>query len=104
MQDTRTEFDIAVIGGGPAGTSAAITAARAGARVALFDAGAFPRRHGSGRGDVPRRATPHRTRIGRLRNRSIAVAARFDASHFDSVTEPRLQGSPHGRVPAVKLG
>ena len=43
MQDTRTEFDIAVIGGGPAGTSAAITAARAGARVALFDAGAFPR-------------------------------------------------------------
>lgn len=43
MQDIRPEFDLAVIGGGPAGTSAAITAASFGAKVGLFEAGEFPR-------------------------------------------------------------
>ena len=37
------EFDIAVIGAGPGGSSAAITAARSGAKVGLFEAGEFPR-------------------------------------------------------------
>jgi flavin-dependent dehydrogenase len=36
-------FDLAIIGGGPAGTAAAITAARAGARVLLLERGRFPR-------------------------------------------------------------
>ena len=36
-------YDLAVIGGGPAGTSAAITAARLGFRVLLLEAGMFPR-------------------------------------------------------------
>jgi geranylgeranyl reductase family protein len=36
-------YDVAIIGGGPAGTSAAITAARDGARVLLLERGAFPR-------------------------------------------------------------
>lgn len=36
-------FDLVVIGGGPAGTSAAITAAREGARVLLLERGRFPR-------------------------------------------------------------
>jgi flavin-dependent dehydrogenase len=36
-------FDVAVIGGGPAGTSAAITAADLGFKVVLLEAGSFPR-------------------------------------------------------------
>ncbi|MGH9113463.1 MAG: NAD(P)/FAD-dependent oxidoreductase, partial [Acidimicrobiales bacterium] len=35
--------DVAVIGGGPAGTAAAITLARAGREVALVDRARFPR-------------------------------------------------------------
>ena len=46
--DVRTQpslraFDLAVIGGGPAGTSAAITAARTGAGVVLLERGRLPR-------------------------------------------------------------
>lgn len=36
-------YDLAVVGGGPAGTSAAITGAALGLQVLLLDAGAFPR-------------------------------------------------------------
>lgn len=39
----RPDYDLVVIGGGPAGTSAAITAARAGARVLLLERGRLPR-------------------------------------------------------------
>jgi len=36
-------YDLTIVGGGPAGTSAAITAARAGARVLLLERGRLPR-------------------------------------------------------------
>src|ERR1700690_102010 len=36
-------YDLIVVGGGPAGTSAAITCARVGARVLLLERGRFPR-------------------------------------------------------------
>ncbi len=39
----RPDYDLIVIGGGPAGTSAAITAAREGARVLLLERGQLPR-------------------------------------------------------------
>ncbi len=39
----RGEFDVAVIGGGPAGAAAAVAAAGFGAKVVLFEAGEFPR-------------------------------------------------------------
>jgi flavin-dependent dehydrogenase len=38
-----SQFDLAVVGGGPGGSSAAITAARLGARVVLLEARDFPR-------------------------------------------------------------
>ncbi|HUK87310.1 MAG TPA: FAD-dependent oxidoreductase, partial [Terriglobales bacterium] len=37
------EWDLIVVGAGPAGSTAAITAARQGARVLLLERGAFPR-------------------------------------------------------------
>src|SRR5271168_5230893 len=43
MHEGRMKFDVVVIGGGPAGSSAAITAARLGASVALLEAGEYPR-------------------------------------------------------------
>src|SRR5271166_6096084 len=43
MLTAISQFDLAIVGGGPAGSSAAITAARTGARTALFEARDFPR-------------------------------------------------------------
>jgi flavin-dependent dehydrogenase len=43
VEVSSSSFDLAVVGGGPAGAATAITAARYGARVALLEAGGFPR-------------------------------------------------------------
>jgi menaquinone-9 beta-reductase len=39
----ETDYDLVIAGGGPAGSAAAITAARKGARVLLLEKGSFPR-------------------------------------------------------------
>jgi geranylgeranyl reductase family protein len=51
---TVESYDIAVIGGGPAGSAAAIRAARAGARVVVFEKGAHGRDKVCGDGLTPR--------------------------------------------------
>ena len=43
MQSFPNNYDLAVIGGGPAGAAAAITTARLGAKAVLLEAGEFPR-------------------------------------------------------------
>ncbi|HZM09179.1 MAG TPA: FAD-dependent oxidoreductase, partial [Candidatus Limnocylindrales bacterium] len=43
MLNPDPQFDLAIVGAGPAGSSSAITAARLGARVGLFEAKDFPR-------------------------------------------------------------
>ena len=40
-----TKYDVAIIGGGPAGSTAAALLARAGRRVVLFEREKFPRFH-----------------------------------------------------------
>ncbi len=45
MAELRPQFDVAVVGGGPAGSTAACRLARAGRRVVLFERDRFPRFH-----------------------------------------------------------
>ena len=67
------QFDIAIIGGGPGGSSAAISAARAGLRVVLFEKGPYGRDKVCGDGLTPRA-------IGALNDLNIdhSVAHRID--------------------------
>jgi flavin-dependent dehydrogenase len=43
VESFPTRYDLAIVGGGPGGSAAAITAARLGAKVVLLEAGDFPR-------------------------------------------------------------
>jgi geranylgeranyl reductase family protein len=67
------QFDIAIIGGGPGGSSTAISAARAGLRVVLFEKGPYGRDKVCGDGLTPRA-------IGALNELNIdySVAHRID--------------------------
>jgi len=87
-------FDLAIIGGGPAGTAAAITAARSGGRVLLLERGRFPRQkvcgefispegvallEGLGLDDLVRRA-PRISCARIFAERSVAEATLFPAA------------------------
>src|ERR1700745_481600 len=53
-----SEYDVAIVGGGPAGSTAAFRLARAGARVLLVDKARFPRDKPCGGGVTLRGARP----------------------------------------------
>ena len=87
--ETAATFDLIIIGGGPAGTAAAITAARSAARVLLLERGRFPRHKvcgefispegvellaGLGLGDLVRRA-PRIPRARLFAESSVAETA-----------------------------
>lgn len=86
-------FDVLVIGAGPAGSAAAITAAQAGLRVALLDKAAFPREKLCG-GGVTARAYGHaRAVFGDLPDGLFHVsrAVRFSSG---TATLARLDHAP----------
>ena len=74
---TRRRVDVAVIGGGPAGSAAAMTAARGGASVLLLEQG----EHGFESGEV-----------------GVEVAENADFTHSWKVGSARLQGYAGGNA------
>ncbi len=88
-------YDIAVIGGGPAGAAAAIQAARQGASVVVFEKGPYGRDKVCGDGLTPRA-------IGALNELKIDLA---DSHHIDGLrmiansTERELAWPSTGRFP-----
>lgn len=72
--------DVAIIGGGPAGTAAAITAARAGRKVVLFERGRLPRHRVCGEFISPESHAILRSFLGDplvLRNSTSITCARI---------------------------
>lgn len=69
-------FDLAVLGAGPAGTAAAVTAARAGLRVALIDRARFPRDKLCGGGVTGRAAAAMQKVFGLLPEPERTLEAR----------------------------
>jgi geranylgeranyl reductase family protein len=93
---TAERFDVAVIGGGPAGAAAAIRAARGGARVIVFEKGAFGRDKVCGDGLTPRA-------VGALQELEIDLsdAHRIDGLRMIAGRQRRqLPWPEHGRFPS----
>lgn len=89
-------YDLAVIGGGPAGSAAAIRAARGGARVVVFEKGRYGRDKVCGDGLTPRA-------VGALRELDIALdgAHRIDGLRMIAGRQRReLSWPQHGRFPS----
>jgi geranylgeranyl reductase family protein len=95
VQGAAERFDIAVIGGGPAGAAAAIRAARGGAKVVVFEKGAFGRDKVCGDGLTPRA-------VGALQALDIDLddAHRIDGLRMIAGRQRRdLPWPDHGRFP-----
>jgi NADPH-dependent 2,4-dienoyl-CoA reductase/sulfur reductase-like enzyme len=106
--------DVAVVGAGPAGAAAAVTAARSGARVVLVDAEARPGgqywRHGPDGGQPAehrhqwhdlRRRLEQALASGRLLHRSRTRVWRADAVPSGSVRLQAVGGEPAGDEPST---
>lgn len=95
MAAPTERFDIAVIGGGPAGAAAAIQAARGGAKVIVFEKGKFGRDKVCGDGLTPRA-------VGALEELDIDLtgAHRIDGLRMIAGRQRReLPWPAHGRFP-----
>lgn len=98
---SEKHYDIAVVGGGPAGSSAAWQAARTGARVVLVDKAEFPRDKPCGDG-LTARAVSYLQKMGLAQE--VAQFHRVDGVRVDSgsiweLTFPKRPGMPdHGHV------
>ena len=88
----RTQFDVAVVGGGPAGTAAAITAARAGRSVLLLDKSRFPRNKVCGEFVSAESVTLLRSLLGELASALMDHAPRI--SHADLFFQGRTLRIP----------
>jgi NADPH-dependent 2,4-dienoyl-CoA reductase/sulfur reductase-like enzyme len=106
--------DIAVVGAGPAGAAAAVTAARSGARVVLVDAEARPGgqywRHGPDGGQPAehvhqwralRRRLERALASGRLTHQSRTQVWRIDAVQSGSVRLETVRSEPARDVPST---
>lgn len=84
------EYDVVVVGAGPAGSSAALSVARAGVRVALVDRAEFPRYKTCGGGLIG-------TSVGALPDGSVPVRAHVSQASFTHRGERpalRVAGEP----------
>jgi len=81
MEARMSRYDLIVIGAGPGGSSAAILAARKGARVLLLERGAFPRHKVCGEFVSAESLDLLETLLGRAAADLVTVALRHPRSN-----------------------